>query len=704
MATPATEPSASGAVRAVPAVAAVCTLLVVAGVGSFVVRGAPFQEYFGAWVLQNAPLGLVGVTVFGLALRRQPSNRAAWLFFTGGVIGSVHVASMGWVHAVAERYPAVWGRLLDGTIAIQGVPISLMAPLWIAASLWLLAPGLPVLGLLHFPDGRLPSPRWRPVAWLGVVGLVFGFGAWTWGYRPWSPHLLVFNFLPLDDGVARVLFLVGGPSLGLFGLATIVSLGVRLRSGDPDQRRRVRPAVITGSLFVAVMVLLYPWRPLWAAVSVLVVIVFLLTVAASVARYRLFDVEVAVSRAVTVAVLGLIVTLAYIGLVAGVGGLLGTGSNLWVSVAATAVIAVSFEPLRRQVMAATTRLVLGAQATPYETLAQLSERLARADSTAEVLDRVVELLVDGTAAAAAEVRTLRNDGSTRLDAAAGQPPSDPSVRSAPVAHAGELLGEVRLLAERHDRLPTSDERLLHQVAATLGPVVRNARLTRELHDHIEELRASRQRIVTAHDDARRALERDIHDGAQQQLLSLRLKLAVAATLAQQDGADGALDVITEVAAQTDVAIRQLRDLARGMYPPVLAEQGLEAALRAQARDVPLPVTVEATRIGRYDRAIESTVYFCCLEAMHNASKHAGASKLRIDLSDGDGTLEFAVADDGAGFNRTNTAQGAGMTNMTDRVNGLGGTLEVQSSPARGTIVRGRIPTRADDGQPVVSDK
>jgi two-component system, NarL family, sensor kinase len=705
-----TTPDAHATTRsagAITVVASICVLLVVAGVASFVVRGAPFAELFDAWVLHNAPAGLMAVVVFGLALRRQPANRAAWFFFAAGIASSIHVAFMGLTHANAAQVPEVWAAMADGRIPIRDAPFAVAGPFWVAGSIWLIAAGLTMtLGLLHFPDGRLPSPRWRPVVPLASGGLVLATAAYAWGLRPWSPYRIDVNYLPMDDVVARMLFVVGMPTLALAGLLTIASLVVRMRAADPGERRRVRPVVVTGTLFVAVIVLLYPWQPVWAVAVVPAIVLFLLTVAATVARYRLFDVEVVVSRAVTVAVLGAAITLAYLGIVAGLGGLLGTGANVWLSVAATAVIALGFEPLRRRVLTAATHLVLGARATPYEVLAELSDRLPLADSVGEVLDRVVQLLVDGTGASRAEVRA-RLDGSMQLNAAAGEAPPDAAVRSAPVTNAGELLGELRLLAVREDRFLASDERLLDQVAATLGPVLRNARLTRELHEHIAELEASRQRLVTAHDEARRGLERDIHDGAQQQLLALRLKLGLAATLAAQDCAESAVDAIESVAADADAAIRVLRDLARGLYPPALAEQGLEAALRARARDVPLPVTTRVRGLGRYDRNVEATAYFCCLEAIHNACRHANASRLDIDLVEDGGSLAFAVTDDGGGFDPDTTPWGSGLANIRDRIAAAGGDLEIASSPTDGTRIRGRIPigsAEVTDRQPAVSDR
>jgi two-component system, NarL family, sensor kinase len=692
LASPLDPPRPAPAVRAVPAVAAVCVALVVAGLASYAVRGASLQELVDAWVVQNAPVGLVSVTLFGLALRRRPRNAAAWAFFVGGVLASLHVAVTAVVFAGFDRAPELAGHARAGTVAIRELPPLLGWPLWAMASLWLPAAVLAIIGLLHFPDGRLPSARWRPARWILVGGLVVAEASWVWAYRPWSPHLVEFNFIPPDDRLANVLLAVGMPVLGLGALLTVASLVARLRAADRDERRRVRPVVIAASLFLTVMVVLYPWQAVWAVATIPAILLLLAAIAASVTRHRLFDVEFVVSRAVTVAVLGGMVTLTYIGIVAGIGALVGDESRLVLSVAATAVVAVAFEPLRRRTLRLATRLVVGTGTTPEETLAELSDQFARADSTAEVLERVVDLLVASTGAIRAEVRIRQPDGDARLDAAAGDPTGAVAHRVAPIVHAGETLGDVRLLAARDERFLPADERLLRRVAAALGPVARNVRLTSELHDHIDELRTSRQRIVTAHDDARRSLERDIHDGAQQQLLSLRLKLGLAATLAERDGARATAEVLADAAGDADGAIRRLRDLARGLYPPVLAEQGLPAALRAHARDVPLPVAIDADGVGRYDRHLESAVYFCCLEAMHNATRHAHASTLRVELTGGDGALVFAVSDDGTGFDRGAVDGGAGLANMTDRIEGIGGELEVASSPDGGTVVRGRVPT------------
>jgi signal transduction histidine kinase len=216
-------------------------------------------------------------------------------------------------------------------------------------------------------------------------------------------------------------------------------------------------------------------------------------------------------------------------------------------------------------------------------------------------------------------------------------------------------------------------------------------LSAELHERLEQLRSSRQRLVAAQDDERRRLERNLHDGAQQQLVGLRIKLTIARSLARREEASETETVLSQLAVEAEEAVQTLRDLAHGIYPPLLAAEGLPAALRAQAAKAVLPVVIEASNVGRYSEDVEATVYFCCLEALQNIVKYAGASSVCIDVSHDDGDLRFAIADDGAGFDEQATPRGAGMQNMADRVDSVEGTLTVSSSLGRGTTVKGRIP-------------
>jgi signal transduction histidine kinase len=207
---------------------------------------------------------------------------------------------------------------------------------------------------------------------------------------------------------------------------------------------------------------------------------------------------------------------------------------------------------------------------------------------------------------------------------------------------------------------------------------------------LEDLRASRMRIVAAQDERAKKLERDIHDGAQQQLVALSVKQRLVATLVGKDDRR-ARAMLDELQHETTDALESLRDLARGIYPPLLADKGLATALEAQARKSPVPVSVDGDGIGRFPQEVEAAVYFCCLEAVQNAAKYASAQRVTIALSASDGDLTFSVSDDGVGFVLADTPRGAGLTNMRDRVEALGGALEIESAPDQGTTLRGRIP-------------
>jgi signal transduction histidine kinase len=237
-----------------------------------------------------------------------------------------------------------------------------------------------------------------------------------------------------------------------------------------------------------------------------------------------------------------------------------------------------------------------------------------------------------------------------------------------------------------EALGADRERLLADVAAQTALVLRNVRL-------IEELRESRRRIVAAQDERAKALERNLHDGAQQQLVALAVKQRLAETLVDRDP-DRAKTMLGQIQADTQDALETLRDLARGVYPPLLADQGLGAALAAQARKAAVPVVVEADGIGRYPQDVEATVYFCCLEALQNVAKYAEATRATIRLSADDRGLAFEVQDDGVGFDPASAGRGSGLQGMADRLDAVGGSLDVRSAPGAGTTIVGRVPTRS----------
>jgi signal transduction histidine kinase len=269
------------------------------------------------------------------------------------------------------------------------------------------------------------------------------------------------------------------------------------------------------------------------------------------------------------------------------------------------------------------------------------------------------------------------------------------VRAAPIARSGELLG---LIVVEGAEVEEDAEQVLVALARQVGLALHNVRLGSALeasHDELrgqaDELRASRARVVATADAERRRIERDLHDGAQQHLVALAVNLRLARELTESDPPQ-ARAVLEELAGDVQDALEEFRDLAHGIYPPLLVERGLAEGLRSATIRAPVAVRFELEGIGRYPPEVETTVYFCCLEALQNVGKHAGAGALAVVRvwEDGDGLL-FEVTDDGAGFDLAGGSQGGGITNMRDRLGALGGRLSVASSPAGGTRVAGAVP-------------
>jgi signal transduction histidine kinase len=260
----------------------------------------------------------------------------------------------------------------------------------------------------------------------------------------------------------------------------------------------------------------------------------------------------------------------------------------------------------------------------------------------------------------------------------------------PVLHQGELLGGLSIEKKPGDAITATEEKLVQDLAAQAGLVMRNVVLTEQLMEHIEQLRASQKRLVSAQDAERRRLERNLHDGAQQQLVALAVKLRLAEQLTERDPPK-ARELLGDLQLETGEALENLRDLARGIYPPLLADKGLVAALESQARKSAVPVTIESNGVGRYAQEAEAAVYFSCLEALQNVAKYAEAGRVTVSLSDGDGRLRFEVTDDGVGFRPDATSYGTGLQGIADRLAVLEGSFEVRSAPGSGTTVVGVVP-------------
>ncbi len=339
---------------------------------------------------------------------------------------------------------------------------------------------------------------------------------------------------------------------------------------------------------------------------------------------------------------------------------------------------------------------IGYSAIPYGFLLSV---VASTFFAATALKRIVSRLVENPSAP--QLRTTLADAlddpsleiGFRLEQAGGfvdssgkplasTPPAGQS--SAPVTRNGETVAVIM-----HDAALDTDPELVAAAGQALLLAIENGRLTAELESTNTELRATRARVVATGEAERRKIERDLHDGAQQHLIALSMRVGLAREIADPQAAQR----LDDVGKELDEILEELRDLAHGLYPSVLRDFGLRDALGSVVRRSTPPAKLEAGAIGRYAEDVEAAVYFCCVESLQNAAKHAGSGTTAvIRLWQRDGRLDFEIVDDGAGFDVESAwGPGNGHTNMTDRMASIGGTLSVDSGPGRGTAVRGSVP-------------
>jgi signal transduction histidine kinase len=663
--------------------------------GGAVAADGPDAVFMVVNVVASATYLLIGRAI----VTRQPENTIGWLLMAIPL-----VASFGFV---------------NGDYSVRGL-VDTADPLpfarvsaWVDS--WTLVPMLAVFIplFLLFPNGRLPSPRWRWVLIATVtasavttIGIAITPGRLTGGLEELGPAAITNPFgIDALAGVIETVTTISGFTTLATAIAACAALVVRFRGATADVRQQIRWLALVGVAFVAQLgatiagaILLSEndviGNVLFATMFGTLVLGIPAACGVAILRYRLYELDVVIRKAVIAATLAAFIGLVYVGIVSGVGALIGSEREGALAFAATAVLAIAFQPARDRARRLADRLVYGTRATPYEVLAEFSERAGDAYASDDVLPRMAEIVGRGVGADLATV-WLRVGGELRP--AASWPVGElggglplrggwlPSIEghAVEVRHRDELLGAIAVSMPPDDPMDPAKERLIEDLAAQARLVLRNVRL-------VEELRASRQRLVAAQDEERRKLERNLHDGAQQQLVALQVQLRLAEQLAGTDP-DRERKALHRLQGAAAHALDDLRDLARGIYPPLLADQGLPAALEAQARRASIPVEVDPDGVDRYERDIEAAAYFCALEALNNIAKYANATHATIRLAHEDDSLVFEVRDDGRGFDPEETGYGTGLQGMADRLDAIGGSLDVMSTPGNGTTVRGRMP-------------
>ncbi|HEV3354891.1 MAG TPA: histidine kinase [Acidimicrobiales bacterium] len=678
--------------------------IVIAVGGAVVARDAHGQV--GQWVRVGL---VVAWAIAGMvATRRRPEERIGPLALRATAIGAV-------ASACASLLAA------DGHgVHLSSVTVDLLQ--FVEA----IAVGvLPIAGMhivLGLPDGSCKVARWALAAGY-PIGVVVGVLVWTQ-----RPGILLWPIV-LESVLAATVGVIGSNH--------------RYRRSTGVERQRMQWfgwAVAVGTevvLIVLALRVLAGWPPHVGVVCAAATLPIPLAILVGSSNKLIGRIDRLLAQTVSIAGLSFVVVAVYLVIVLGLGRVptKNERSLLVLSMIAAAVAAALYLPTRERLARFSNRLVYGEREAPDMVLRTFGSRLSRAVPLDELLLQVAESLRKTLALTSAEVWTgsggrlertvtvpdtkrahitLSPDEETVVARAGVSGPAwlqvwlpqllagreDAIMRVAPITHSGQLLGLiVAVRPPNGDAFRTDDETVLAELARQVGLALHNVQLDSalqasldEVRRQAEELRASRARIVAASDAARRQIERNLHDGAQQHLVALAVNLRLARQLAEADP-ETSTAMLDQLAHDLQEAVQQLRDLAHGIYPPLLMDRGLVEALQAAAGRAALPTDVEAEDLGRFSPDLEAAVYFCCMEALQNAGKHAGeGATATVKVWKEEGALLFEVADNGAGFDAGSRSHlGAGFTNMSDRVGAIGGSLKVQSAPGKGTKISGRIP-------------
>lgn len=620
------------------------------------------------WALS---LSLIGA----LVISRQPRNALGWVLTLVGLLITFNFAGPEYAAFAVIREHGSWPA---------GFAIAWLTSGW----LWIpISTLLVVFVPLLFPTGRALSPRWRFPAWLALAFIVLaGIGN---AFRPGPLSSIPGISNPM--GIASQAALLNNLSnLGLIPLfiavvGAVASLVVRFRRARGQERQQLKWFLYGGVLFIV------PFMIHGSGISMqiqdLTLALFIpalpISIGIAILKYRLYDIDLVINKSLVFGALAVFITAVYVAIVVGIGALAGSAGrpNLALSIVATAIVAVAFQPVRERVQRIANRLVYGKRATPYEVMADFSERMAGALSVDEVLPRMAEAAARGVGAKATRIRLDLPNGPERVVSWPVGLEADHFDRLLPVSYSGEAIGEISVAKAAGEPITPAEGKLLTDLAAQAGLVMHNVRLTVELQRRLAEissqaaqLRTSRQRIVAAQDEERRRLEETIRLGCEQQLSRIRDALKSTETeLGNDPGA--AVAALERLTAQATAVLEELRELARGIYPPVLQDEGLAAAIRIHLRRIDPSIAIEGAGIGRYPSEIEAAIYFCCVEALRGANRAAA-----VRLSGREDTIDFSISGCGALDGR--------LERMEDRVEALGGSLQFDGRTLGGSIPLG----------------
>jgi len=601
-----------------------------------------------------------------LILSRHPRHAIGWLLVAQGLVAALAGdLAQGWGLRAADRgWPG-------------GPPAEFVAP-----GSWLPTAPLAVAVLLLFPTGRLLARRWSVVLGLSFVGgVLMAEPGWVLNPDAGSEYVAGHNPYAVDWLPTHELFVGGFTIVAASLLAGLAAVVIRFRTSSGVERLQLKWfALASGTLAVGLPLGGALWwvTPIAHVIPALVVTIWPIAICVAILRYRLYDVDLVISRTFTYATLTVLLAAVYAGTVVVLGAVIGRES-VWATAGATLLAAAVFRLAHRRVQDLVDRRFRRQRHDALKVVTGFVDDLRHDRAEPE---QVVDAIRAAMSNPGLELRfVLQPDGPPVDERGHPVADADPDRERVPVRRGGMTLGEVAWSPGSD-----ADRALLRSVLDAASIAIEMARLRVELRQRLAEVDESRARIAAVADDERRRLERDLHYGAQQRLVSIGLALRHAQheLVGDPEAARRTLDgAVVEITA----AIEELRALAHGLRPALL-QAGLGPALRELASRSPVPVVVSATS-DRFPTDVEAAAYFVACEGLTNAVKHARADQVRLEVTRQDSILVVSVADDGVGG--ASVGRGSGLTGLSDRVAARGGRLLIESVRGRGTTLSAELP-------------
>ena len=631
-----------------------------------------------------------------LSLACATVGSVLWVRRAGGAIAGLLI-----LNGIGIPLVTAAGSYADAAIA-RGLPGAAWAAWAFQVSLGFSISFFLILQL--FPNGHPLTRRWRALVWLTIANAALTAVAPALGvtteFTANFPSI-VHPFQVLSPSLTHILDNAAGLGNAFVFVASAIAIVLRYQRSSGDERVQLTWVAAAGAVaavgFVVGLILI-PDGP--AVIFALLTPLIPITAGVAILKYRLYDIDIVINKTVVYAALGAFITVVYIAIVVGLGRALGSEHSVVLSVAATTIVAVAFQPVRERVQRLANRLVYGRRADPYEVMAGFAERVAGTLSVDRVLPEMAEAAALGVGASQARVRVFLPGGDRDVVWPPGTNGQVGPPETIPVAYQGQPVGEIAVIKPPGEPITPGEQHLLDDLGRQAGLALHNVRLTDELAIRLHELaeqsaqlQISRQRLVTARDAQRRGLERDIREGPERRLIDIGQRVREATTLVERDAA-AAEELLDRLGADANTTLEGLRDLARGIFPPLLADKGIVPALEAHIRKVGANATIEASgafRDRRFDADTEACVYFCCLQAIQNVIRHAANAPCTVQLDLDDHGLVVSVRDEGPGFDADGTPPGMGRQIMRDRVDALDGRFDIDAAPGEGATVTIRLP-------------